>query len=157
MSPYVSLQSRIGIISHSQLLIAPGSSVHLAVSDSDIDGCRFRIISIIDYTVTQRRHRCSPSLCCTITPNRGERFDIIHQKPLARVTLLIIAGCLFVGRLLDPHFCQISPRWGPSCMSFDAQCSEKNEIQSETPRSALQLLQIDRSHRSKPWQYVYDK
>lgn len=44
-------------------------TVHLAVGNSSIDGCRFRIISIIDYTVTGRRHRCSPSLCCDITPN----------------------------------------------------------------------------------------
>lgn len=36
--------------------------MHLADSNSIIDGCRFRIISIIDYTVTQRRLHCSPSL-----------------------------------------------------------------------------------------------
>ncbi len=72
VSPYVSLQSTICTISHSQLLIAPGSSVHLA----DRGQRQYRWLQIQDH-IHYRSYSDTATTPLQSFSNRGERFDAI--------------------------------------------------------------------------------
>lgn len=70
VSPYVSLQNRICTISHSQLLIAPRSSVHLA------DRGQRRWLQIQDH-IHYRLYSDTATTPLQSFTKRGERFDVI--------------------------------------------------------------------------------